>query len=106
MKNPLKNFFQQRSISGFAKRVADVNVLEDQYRALDDAGLTAASQELKGRVQERLKNEEAVATVLDEALPEAFAIAREAARRTLGQRPYDVQLVGGQVLHEGAIAEM
>jgi preprotein translocase subunit SecA len=109
MANPFKNFFQQRSISGFTKRVADVNALEERYRALSDTDLTAASLELRTRIQDRIKEDEeaaAVGAVLDDALPEAFALAREAARRTLGQRPYDVQLVGGQVLHSGAIAEM
>jgi len=99
MKNPFKNFFERRSLSAFVERVPSINVLEEQYKDIDDLALTEASRALRTRVQ-------AEELTLDEALPEAFALAREAARRTLGLRPFDVQLIGGQVIHTGAIAEM
>ena len=78
--------------------VPGVNALEDSARALDDAGLRAKTDEFRNR----LGDGEAV----NELLPEAFAAVREAARRTLGQRHYDVQLIGGAVLNDGKIAEM
>ena len=78
--------------------VPGVNALEDSARALDDAGLRAKTDEFRNR----LGDGEAV----NELLPEAFAVVREAARRTLGQRHYDVQLIGGAVLNDGKIAEM
>ena len=75
-----------------------VNSLEPEIKALSDEGLAAKTGELK----ERHRKGES----LDDLLPEAFALTREAARRTLGQRHYDVQLMGGVVLHRGQIAEM
>ena len=78
--------------------VPGVNALEDSARALDDAGLRAKTDEFRNR----LGDGEAV----NYLLPEAFAAVREAARRTLGQRHYDVQLIGGAVLNDGKIAEM
>ena len=78
--------------------VPGVNALEASARALDDAGLRAKTDEFRNR----LGDGEAV----NDLLPEAFAAVREAARRTLGQRHYDVQLIGGAVLNDGKIAEM
>ncbi len=79
--------------------VADaVNGLEDELKALDDAALRERSDALRKQVQETED--------LDEALVEAFALCREASRRTIGLRHFDVQLVGGIVLHQGKIAEM
>ena len=75
-----------------------INDLEPNVRALSDTQLRAKTVELKDRLAGR--------ETLDDLLPEAFAIVREAARRTLGQRHYDVQLIGGAVLHRGQIAEM
>ena len=72
--------------------------LEPELKELDDAGLLARSQELRQRAQEGHD--------LDELLIEAFALCREAGRRTIGLRHFDVQLVGGIVLHQGKIAEM
>ena len=95
----LKNFFDRRSLARYRDRLAPINALEPELRALPDEGLTARSLALRDKVQSG-------ETDLDEALPEGFALAREAARRTLGQRPFDVQLIGGQVLHQGGIAEM
>ena len=75
-----------------------VNVLEDEFRAMTDAQV----REETDRFTERLADGE----TLDQILPEAFAAVREAAGRTLGQRHYDVQLMGGVALHQGNIAEM
>ncbi len=75
-----------------------VNALEPEFEKLTDAELRARTDEFKKRYQD--------GTSLDDLLPEAFAAVREAARRTLGQRPFDVQLVGGVALHQGKIAEM
>jgi len=78
--------------------VAQINSLEPDFQGLSDAELRAKTDEFKAR----LKNGE----TLDELLPEAFATVREAARRTIKQRHFDVQLMGGIVLHQGKIAEM
>ncbi|RME82756.1 MAG: preprotein translocase subunit SecA, partial [Zetaproteobacteria bacterium] len=78
--------------------VARINELEEGMRKLSDAELAAKTAEFK----QRLENGE----TLDDLLPEAFAVVREAARRTLGMRHFDVQLIGGVVLHQGKIAEM
>ncbi len=78
--------------------VRKINALSDEYKALTDAQLQAKTPEFK----QRLQNGE----TLDDILPEAFAAVREAADRVLGMRPYDVQLIGGIVLHKGMIAEM
>src|SRR5437870_10198889 len=75
-----------------------INALEPELKELDDAGLRARSDELR----ERARGEED----LDELLIEAFTLVREAGRRTVGLRHFDVQLIGGIVLHEGKIAEM
>jgi len=77
---------------------AAVNALEPELQPLDDGALRARSDELRARVAE--------GTDLDEVLIEAFALCREASRRTIGLRHFDVQLVGGIVLHQGKIAEM
>jgi len=87
-----------RSLKGYQRRVAGINVLEDGMMALSNEALSAKTVEFR----ERLAN----GATLDELLPEAFAVVREAARRTLGQRHFDVQLVGGMVLHDGKISEM
>ncbi|HXT35685.1 MAG TPA: preprotein translocase subunit SecA, partial [Chloroflexota bacterium] len=78
--------------------VDQINALEPEFEPLTDEELAAKTEELRGRY---LDGEE-----LDDLLPEAFANVREAAKRTLGQRHYDVQLMGGMVLHQGKIAEM
>ena len=78
--------------------VKKINELESSVQPLDDAALAARTVEFR----ERLANGE----TLDDLLPEAFAVVREAARRVLGERHYDVQLVGGVILHQGKIAEM
>ncbi|HWO06958.1 MAG TPA: preprotein translocase subunit SecA [Candidatus Paceibacterota bacterium] len=78
--------------------VPQVNRLEDACKALTDEALKAKTAEFKARVK--------TGETLDQLMPEAFAVVREASRRTLGQRHFDVQLIGGAVLHEGGIAEM
>ena len=78
--------------------VSQVNSIEDDFKSLTDAELRAMTDELKER--------HADGQTLDELLPEAFATVREAATRVLGQRHFDVQLMGGAALHMGNIAEM
>ncbi len=87
-----------RSLKAYQRRVPQINALEPAMEALSDAALAAKTVEFR----ERLANE----ATLDELLPEAFAAVREASKRTLGQRHFDVQLVGGMVLHDGKISEM
>ncbi|HEX4710205.1 MAG TPA: preprotein translocase subunit SecA, partial [Phenylobacterium sp.] len=79
-------------------RVLKINALETQTQALSDEALRAKTVEFRERL--------AKGATLDDLLEEAFAVVREGARRVLGQRHYDVQLVGGMVLHQGGIAEM
>ncbi len=88
----------ERVIRRMQPRVDQINALESEFEALSDEALRAKT----GEFRERLDKGE----TLDQLLPEAFATVREAAKRTLGQRHYDVQLMGGIVLHEGNIAEM
>ncbi len=85
--------------------VNQINRLEPEIAALDDDGLRARVADWKERIG-ALEEREARADAMDEALPEIFAVVREAAKRTLGQRHFDVQLIGGMVLHHGKIAEM
>lgn len=87
-----------RMIKRYRQKVSRINELEETLTPLDDAALAAKTVAFK----ERLEKGE----TLDELLPEAFAVVREAARRVLGERHYDVQLIGGMVLHQGMIAEM
>lgn len=87
-----------REIKRYQKRVKAINALEPDMMALSDDELRGKTEEFR----QRLANEEE----LDAILPEAFAVVREASRRVLGQRHYDVQLIGGMVLHEGKISEM
>ncbi|MGV2130785.1 preprotein translocase subunit SecA [Agrobacterium vitis] len=88
----------ERRIRGNKPRVAAINALEDSIKALSDAELAAKTEEFKGEL--------AKGKTLDDILIPAFAVAREASRRALGMRPFDVQLIGGMILHENAIAEM
>ena len=87
-----------RLLKSYAKTVVRINALEPEIAALSDAALAAKTVEFKQRVA---NGEE-----LDAVLPEAFAVVREAAKRTLEMRHFDVQLLGGMVLHYGKIAEM
>jgi preprotein translocase subunit SecA len=87
-----------RLVKQLSRIIGKVNVLEAQMQALSDAELQAKTPELKARI--------ANGESLDKVLPEAFAVCREASQRVLGMRHYDVQLIGGMVLHLGKIAEM
>ena len=88
----------QRLLRGYSRIVAAANQLEAGLQALDDTALRARTAEFRQRL--------AAGTTLDALIPEAFAVVREAARRTLGLRHFDMQLVGGLALHHGKIAEM
>jgi preprotein translocase subunit SecA len=87
-----------RRVKGYGPRVAAINALENEVSVLSDEALQARTAEFRQQIANGAK--------LDDLLVPAFATVREAAKRVLGQRPYDVQLIGGMVLHEGAIAEM
>src|SRR5512139_4167543 len=87
-----------RIVKGFDKPVAKINALEPELTKLSDEQLRAKTTEFRERL--------AKGETLDDLLVEAFAVVREAAKRTLGQRHFDVQLKGGMVLHQGSIAEM
>jgi preprotein translocase subunit SecA len=88
---------QARTVKRLRKRADEVNKLADKYKKLTDKQLREQTDVLKKRLQKES---------LDAILPDAFAVVREAATRTLGQRHFDVQLIGGMVLHEGNVAEM
>ncbi|BBM02337.1 preprotein translocase subunit SecA [Microbulbifer sp. GL-2] len=87
-----------RELKRMRRVVEKVNALEEDFQKLDDAALRAKTDEFKKRIAD--------GETLDQLLPEAFAAVREAGRRTLGMRHFDVQLIGGMTLHEGRIAEM
>jgi preprotein translocase subunit SecA len=87
-----------RTLKRLHERVEEINALENEIAALSDEALRAKTEEFRRRFDE--------GEDLDELLPEAFACVREASKRTLGMRHFDVQLIGGMVLHEGRIAEM
>ncbi|MEY2985809.1 MAG: hypothetical protein RJB24_38 [Candidatus Parcubacteria bacterium] len=88
-----------RTLSKIQPIVDTINSLEESYKAKSDDEIRAEITQIKSGVQEN-------GTSLDEVLPQVFALVREASRRTLGQRHFDVQLIGGIVLHQGKIAEM
>ena len=88
----------ERVLKKFRSEIEEINSLEPELEGLSNDRLEAMTQELKEQVRD---GEE-----LDDLLPEAFALVREASKRTLGQRHYDVQLIGGIVLHQGKIGEM
>ena len=90
---------QKKILKRLWKRAQEINKLEPKYEKMSDEELKEASKKLR----EKAKNDE---KVLNGLLPEAFAVAREATKRVMGLRPYDVQLIGGMVLNEGAVAEM
>ncbi|MFO1243221.1 MAG: preprotein translocase subunit SecA [Rickettsiales bacterium] len=87
-----------RLVRTYRDRVARINALEETYESLSDDELRGKTAEFRARLESGAK--------LDSLMPDAFAAVREAAKRTLGMRHFDVQLVGGMVLHEGNIAEM
>jgi preprotein translocase subunit SecA len=94
-----------RKLKRYQPYVADINVLEDEIKALSDEQLKGKTAEFKQRLEKTTTDRERE-DLLDEILPEAFAVVREAGRRVLGMRHFDVQLLGGIVLHKGQIAEM
>ena len=87
-----------RLLKAYRKVVAQVNALEPQFEQFDDAALRGKTEEFRRRVAD--------GATLDSLLPEAFAAVREAGKRALKMRHFDVQLIGGMVLHDGKIAEM
>ena len=87
-----------RRVKGYQSRVNAINALEPEVAALSDEALKARTVEFRQQIAD--------GKTLDDLLVPAFATVREAAKRTLGQRHFDVQLIGGMVLHEGSIAEM
>ncbi len=104
----LKNLLgdpNKRKLKRFQPLVAEINLLEEDIKVLSDEELKAKTQEFREQINQATTDEE-IKEVLDEILPEAFAVVREAAVRVLGMRHYDVQLLGGIVLHKGQIAEM
>jgi preprotein translocase subunit SecA len=115
----------ERVIKRLQPTVEEINALEPQMKALSDEEMRAKTVEFRARIQERLsaikedseddpdrakevekERNQTLKDVLQEILPEAFALVREAGRRTLNMRHFDVQLIGGMVLHSGSIAEM
>src|SRR3989339_2203223 len=100
--NKIFGDISSKFIKGTEKIVAKINVLEADISKWADMDFPKKTLEFK----DKLANSEDKEKTLNEILPEAFALVREAARRNLGERPYDVQLVGGLALNEGKIAEM
>ncbi len=104
----------ERDIKRLTPKIAAINELAGEYEKLTDSEIKEKSASLKFQVTERLGNadpaepdyKQRLADALEPAIPSAFALAREAGRRTLSMRHFDVQLIGGVVLHEGKIAEM
>jgi preprotein translocase subunit SecA len=115
----------EREIKRLMPRVEDINALEPAMRRLSDEQLRAKTDEFRQRIRERLaripdepdpdpdrrkqlddERAEIIKEILDELLVEAFAVVREGGRRVLNMRHFDVQLIGGMVLHHGKIAEM
>ncbi|MFF2483643.1 preprotein translocase subunit SecA [Paenibacillus sp. NPDC058071] len=88
----------EREVKRLTRTVEEINGLESTVSALSDEALRGKTDEFKARLEK--------GDTLDDILPEAFAVVREASKRTLGMRHFDVQLMGGMVLHEGKIAEM
>ena len=118
----LKNFVKifggdpnRKVIEQLSEVVKEINELEPQFESLSNDELRAKPDEFRARVRELIGNVEGLSEeeqfkveqeALDEILPEAFAVVREVSKRTLGQRHYDVQVIGGIILHRGSIAEM
>ena len=100
MFDALKNLWDTnlREVKRLSARVEAINALEPEYERLSDAELREKTDEFRRRLAD--------GATLDDLLPEAFAVVREAAKRTIGQRHFDVQLIGGMALHEGKISEM
>lgn len=113
---------QKKILKKLWKRAEEIGRLEPKYEAMSDEELAGQTDIFKERIKKALKENDATektakkgkkqkhklddTKILNDILPEAFAVAREAAKRIAGMRPYDVQLIGGMVLNEGAVAEM
>ncbi|MDO4611365.1 MAG: preprotein translocase subunit SecA [Candidatus Saccharibacteria bacterium] len=119
---------QKKILKKMWRRAQEIGKLEPKYEKMSDEDLAAQTEKFKKRIAKALKQARAEkgiqktgkkdakpakklppvddAKILNELLPDAFAVAREAAKRVLGMRPYDVQLIGGMVLHSGTVAEM
>ena len=120
---------QKRILKRMWKKAQDINKLEPKYEAMSDEELASQTEIFRKKIDKALKKAKVEQSnskktkkagkktskkrqpvddtkILNDLLPEAFAVAREASKRILGLRPYDVQLIGGMVLHEGAVAEM
>jgi len=115
MANVLTKIFgsrNERLLKQYSRVVARINALESQIAELSDEALRAKTVEFRNRLQERVaaapdaEKDAAEREGLEALLPEAFAVVREASKRTLHMRQFDVQLIGGMVLHDGKIAEM
>jgi len=103
----LKNIFGDpnvKALKAYDTIPSKVNALEQAISALSNEDLKGKTLEFKSKLAN--KNDEEIKVILNEILPEAFAVVREASKRTLGQRHFDVQLIGGAILHNGNIAEM
>lgn len=103
----------ERAVKRLMPLLEKINSQEDSLKSLTDAQLTAKTAEFKARIAQAINGltdpEQIAATekaALDDLLPEAFAVVREAGSRVIGMRHYDVQMIGGMVLHQGKIAEM
>jgi preprotein translocase subunit SecA len=103
----------KREIENLSEIIGQINALEQQYGELSDEALREKTNEFRNIIADRIRDpqdeneqRQLIKDVLEEILPEAFAVVREASKRTIGLRHYDVQLVGGIVLHQGKIAEM
>src|SRR5437870_7692339 len=102
----------ERDIKKLLPRVARINALEPSIKVLSDEALRAKTAEFRARLTAALEGvpeeeiKQARARALDEMLEEVFAVVREASVRSTGMRPFDVQLIGGMVLHQGKISEM
>jgi preprotein translocase subunit SecA len=103
----------RRQVEQLSEEIQDINALEKEYEGLPDEALRSKTGDFKAKIKSAVQGvedekelQQAEQDALEEILPEAFALVREAAKRTIGQRHYDVQLIGGIVLHRGQIAEM
>ena len=112
---------QKKRLKRLWKRAQEITKLEPKYEKMSDEDLQAQTDVFRAKIEKALKTARAEQginktgkkrppvddkKILNDILPDAFAVAREAAKRVIGLRPYDVQLIGGMVLHEGAVAEM
>ena len=88
----------QRELDRLKSTIEKINAYEPKIKEMHSESFPAKTAEFKSKIQK--------GTALEDLIPEAFACVREAARRTLGERHYDVQLMGGIILHQGKIAEM